>query len=64
MTWNEIKERLKSPVVVIQIITIVGGVVVAFVPSIADGWKIVLGMVIAVYNVFAGINNPANKEGF
>ena len=64
MTWNDIKERLKSPVVAIQIFTIVTTVVVAFMPEATDTAKIIVGAVTAIYNVFAGLNNPIDKEGF
>lgn len=64
MTWETIKERIKSPVVILQIITIIGGAVVLFWPGLADGWKIIAGVITAIYNVFAGLNNPASTDSF
>lgn len=63
-TWNDIKERFKSPVVVIQVITIVGGAVALAWPGLADGWKILAGVIASVWNVLAGLNNPTDKVNF
>ena len=57
-------ERLKSPVVIAQIITIIGSLVVAILPEISESVdKIVYALTIIV-NVFAGLNNPADRENF
>lgn len=64
MTWNDIKERLKSPVVVVQIILIVGGAAVIAWPGLEFGWKIFAGALNAVWSLISGLNNPTNKEGF
>ena len=64
MNWDTIKERLKSPVVLVQIFTILAGAVVLAWPELEASVKIVVGTVVAIYNVFAGINNPTDKENF
>lgn len=64
MTWNEIKERLKSPVVIIQIISIVVGVLVYFKPDLSEQIKVVSGAIIGIINIFAGLNNPTDKNNF
>lgn len=64
MTWNDIKNRLKSPVVVWQIIVIVVAAVVLAWPTLDAPVKIIMGVLTAVYNLIAGLNNPADKEKF
>lgn len=64
MSWNDIRNRLKSPVVVVQILIIVLNVAVAFNPTIEASVKIVVTAINAVYSVFAGLNNPSDREGF
>jgi len=61
---NTIKERLKSPVVVIQLISIIGTIVVVFWPDLEADIKTLVVAVTSAYNVFAGINNPSDKENF
>lgn len=61
---KKVLERFKSPVVIAQIISILGALVVAIVPEISDPVdKIVYALTIIV-NVFAGINNPADRDNF
>lgn len=56
--------RLKSPVVIAQIITIIGSLVCAITPELQGTVdKIVYSLTIIV-NVFAGLNNPADRENF
>lgn len=64
MNLAEIKERLKSPVVIGQIISIVVGIIIYFAPQVAEPVKVVSEGVLAVINIFAGLNNPTNREGF
>lgn len=64
MNLNEIKERLKSPVVLIQIISIIVGVIVYFVPEIEEPAKVVVEGIVAIINLFAGLNNPSDKNNF
>ena len=61
---NTIKERLKSPVVVVQLISIIGTIVVVFLPNLEADIKSLVVAVTSVYNIFAGINNPSDKEKF
>ena len=61
---NTIKERLKSPVVVVQLISIVGTIVIVFLPNLEADIKSLVVAVTSVYNIFAGINNPSDKEKF
>lgn len=57
-------ERLKSPVVVAQLVSIIFGVLIFFAPELTEEAKIVSGAIIAVLNIFAGINNPTTKDSF
>lgn len=61
---KDILERLKSPVIWVQTISIVAGVIVFFAPSIEEEIKIVVGAVVALIQLFAGLNNPTDKENF
>ena len=64
MNWNEIKERLKSPVVIGQIISIIVGIIIYFAPQLTESVKVISEGIIAIINVFAGLNNPADKDSF
>ena len=64
MSWNEIKKRLKSPVVIIQLISIIVGVIVYFAPQIEAPLKVIVAGIVAIINLFAGVNNPSDKENF
>lgn len=59
-----ILERLKSPVVIIQIITTVVGVIVFFLPNQTEAIQIISGAIVAIVNLFAGVNNPSDKQNF
>jgi len=61
---KNILERLKSPVVIGQIVSIVGGAIVVLNPNIAFEVKTIVAAIVAVMNIFAGLNDPTNKEGF
>ena len=41
MNINEIKERIKSPVVIIQLISIIVGVIVYFAPQFSEQIKVI-----------------------
>lgn len=62
--WKTIWQRIQSPVVIGQIITIIVGAVVLLAPEIATPVKIIAGAIIAILNIFAGLNNPTDKENF
>lgn len=61
---KHIKLRLQSPVVQIQIISISVGVIIFFAPQLAESVKVVSGAIIAIINIFAGLNNPLDKENY
>jgi len=60
----KIKERLKSPVVITQIISIIVGVLIYFLPQCSDTIKIISEAIVAIINVFAGLNNPTDRDNF
>lgn len=57
-------ERLKSPIVWAQAISIIAGAVIFFAPGYEETIKIVVGTIVALINVFAGLNNPTDRENF
>lgn len=57
-------ERLSSPVVIAQIITTLVGVIIFFAPNQTEPVQVVAGAIIAIVNLFAGINNPTDKKHF
>lgn len=61
---ENIKKRLKSPVVQIQLISIAVGVIIFFAPNIEQAVQIVSGALIAIINVVAGLNNPTDRENW
>lgn len=61
---EEIKNRLKSPVVIAQLISILASLVITFVPDKAEYINAIVYSITAIINVFAGLNNPADKENF
>ena len=60
----KIRERLKSPVVIIQLISIVVGVLIYFLPQFSDPIKVISEAIVAIINIFAGLNNPTDRENF
>lgn len=58
------KERLKSPVVWVQAISILAGAIIFFTPEYEETIKIIVGTLIALINIFAGLNNPADRNNF
>ena len=61
---EKIIQRLKSPVVIIQLVTILGTAVVLVVPELDNTVKTIVGVVSAIVNAFAGLNNPTSKSEF
>jgi len=57
-------QRLKSPVIWIQIISIIIGVLVYFLPQFEQPIKIVSTAIVSIINVFAGLNNPTSNDKF
>ena len=64
MSWKEVKERLKSPVVICQIISIIASFVVTIIPEKVEIINNIVYTLTAIINVFAGLNNPGDKENF
>ena len=64
MSWNEIKERLKSPVVILQLISIIATFVVTIIPEKVELINNIVYTLTAIINVFAGLNNPSDKSNF
>lgn len=61
---KNILERLKSPVVIAQIIGTIVGVLIFFAPNQTEAIQVVSGALVAIINLFAGLNDPTNKSGF
>lgn len=61
---QEILSRLKSPIVIIQLLSILAGLVIFFSPSSSESVQAVTTAAIAAINIIAGLNNPADKENF
>lgn len=70
MNWSTIKERLKSPVVIVQLVADVS----AFVYLIGRltgkisidqaTWDLIIAGIVAIFNTFAGLNNPTDSKNF
>lgn len=61
---KEILKRLKSPVVIAQIITIIGALIVTIVPECEGAIDKIVYSLTAIVNVFAGLNNPTDQSNF
>lgn len=61
---KEILNRFKSPVVIIQVITILGALVVAVMPEFDGVVEKIVGAIAVIVNIFAGLNNPTDTENF
>jgi hypothetical protein len=59
---KKILYRLQSPVVIIQLISIVGGAIVLLNPDVAELVKVIVGTLVAIISTIAGINNPADRK--
>lgn len=58
------KERLKSPIVIIQLVSLIAGGIVIFAPQFSNEIKEVTGIIVSIIQVIAGLNNPTDKENF
>ena len=56
--------RLKSPVVIAQIVSIIGSLVVAIYPEFNTTVEKIVYSLTIIINVFAGLNNPTDKSKF
>lgn len=64
MERKTILERLKSPYVIAQLISIVAGIIIVLIPSVADVVKQITVAIVSAINIVAGLNNPTDKEAF
>lgn len=56
--------RLKSPVVIAQIVSIIGTLIVAIYPEFNTTVEKIVYSLTIIINVFAGLNNPTDKNNF
>lgn len=61
---KELKDRIKSPVVIIQLISIITGLVIFFAPNITEQIQTITTAIVSIINVLAGLNNPTDRENF
>lgn len=61
---KDIITRLKSPVVIAQLVSIIASLVVTLVPELQGAVDKVVYVVTVLINVFAGLNNPTSKTTF
>jgi len=61
---KNILNRFKSPVVLLQLVTILGTAVVLLAPELDGTVKTVVGIVSAIINAFAGLNDPTTSTKF
>jgi len=60
--FNALPERIKSPVVIVQIITIIATMVIVLIPSITEQVKAVVVGITSLINIYAGMNNPTTPH--
>jgi len=61
---NTFWQRLGSPVVIAEIISIVAGAAVLLWPGIEFEVKVITGAVVAIVSIFAGTNNPITPKEY
>lgn len=61
---KEIMNRLKSPVVIAQIVSIIATLIVTIMPDKQDVVEKIVYSLTIIINLVAGVNDPTNKEGF
>lgn len=61
---KEILKRLKSPVVIIQLVSIIASLIVAIVPEFQGTMDKIVYSITVIINVFAGVNNPTDQNNF
>ena len=61
---KELINRLKSPVVIAQIVSIIATLIVTIMPDKQEIVEKIVYSLTIIINVFAGINDPTNKQGF
>lgn len=61
---KKILERLKSPVVIAQLVSIIASLVVTVVPEFQGTMDKIVYSITVIINCFAGINNPTDRQHF
>ena len=61
---KEILKRLKSPVVIAQLVSIVASLIVTIVPEFQGTMDKIVYSITVIINVFAGVNNPTDQANF
>ena len=56
--------RLKSPVVIAQIVSIIGSLIVAIYPEFNQTVEKIVYSLTIIINVFSGLNDPTTREHF
>lgn len=58
---QDILKRFLSPVVIVQIIGSIVGVLIIIAPNQTELIQTISGAIVAIINLLAGINNPTDK---
>ena len=61
---KDILNRLKSPIVIAQIMSIISTIICAVTPNMQDSIEKVTYSLTIIVNVFAGLNNPTDRDNF
>ncbi len=61
---KNIIERLKSPVVILQLIAIIVTVATYFYPDCSDSIQVIATAVTGAISIIAGLNNPTDRNKF
>ena len=56
--------RIKSPVVIAQTISIIGSLVVAIYPEFNETVEKIVYSLTIIVNLFAGVNDPTSRNSF
>lgn len=61
---KDLLKRLKSPVVIAQLVTILGSIVVTLYPDKKGIVDEIVYAITVIVNIFAGLNNPSDSKNF
>ncbi len=61
---KQIFDRLKSPVVLIELIAIFETFLITVNPDLSVEYKALAGLMTSIITLFAGLNNPSDKDNF
>lgn len=64
MDWNEIKKRLKSPVVWVAVFTQICLIISLFNKELSETIKVISTSIIEIFTLFAILNNPSDRDNF